>query len=415
MVVEQMDTKIPGSKSILQRLQLLLAYARKGIVIKNFNPCDDALEMERALETFGFIVEKIEPRVYRFDPSCHAQSTHNYEFAESATAFRLWLGFLASSTNINSKIRLSENLIRRGFAPLVDALRSLGAEIYTQDRNILIHGKTLSGTRASAEGETSSQYLSSLIFATLNMKSAPILQLPSTQVSLPYIRLSLDLLKHFGVGHTQNHTQIRLEKCELKLPDSFEIDSDLSTAAFFIALGAISQKGLSFPLKNNPLLPQPDGVIIDLIREMGGDISIIDSTCRIKHKPLNGFDFSIQDNPDLMPVLSILALFCTSPSSIRDVSRLKHKESNRLLGITRAFDEIGARYSLVENSLHVHPLQNSPKPAVLDTQGDHRLAMAFLLLKSRFEQISPSETQSLSKSCPSCLARFLEISALMQN
>lgn len=411
MVVEQMDTKIPGSKSILQRLQLLLAYSRKGIVIKNFNPCDDALEMERALETFGFIVEKIEPRVYRFDPEIHAQSTHIYEFAESATAFRLWLGFLASSANINSTIRLSENLFRRGFVPLIDALGSLGAEIITHDREILINGKTLSGTKVSADGEISSQYLSSLIFVTLNMKNAPLLQLPPSQVSLPYIRLSLDLLRHFGVGYTQDHTQIKLENCELKLPDSFEIDSDLSTAAFFIALGAISPKGLSFPLKINPLLPQPDGVIIDLIRKMGGDIKITDGICKIKHKPLTGFDFSIRDTPDLMPIISILALFCTSPGSIRDVCRLKHKESNRLIGITRAFDEIGAKYTLVENSLYIEPLQSSPNPVILDTQDDHRLAMAFLLLKSRFNQISPSETSSLSKSCPSCLSRFLDISA----
>lgn len=403
-----MLTEIPGSKSILQRVQLLLAYAKKGMVIKNFNACDDALEMERALEIFGFFVEKKEPRICIFNAQKHAQSKHEYSFEESATAFRLWLGFLASSPKISSTIQLSENLFRRGFEPLLDALRSLGAEITTQDRKIIITGKMLSGKKISVDGEISSQYASSLIFASLNMHTAPAIQLPGSQVSLPYIRLSLDLLRCFGIDSQQERTQITLENSKLNLPERFEIDSDLSTAAFFIALGSVHPQGLSFPLKINPLLPQPDGALIELIQKMGGDIKLIDGICHINHKPLKGFDFSIHDTPDLMPIISILALFCKSKSIIRDVERLKHKESNRLLGITRALDEIGAAYTLDEDDLCIAPLKNSPKPATLDTQSDHRLVMAFLLLKSRFPQVSPSETDSLSKSCPSCLKLYSE-------
>ncbi|MFW5628892.1 MAG: 3-phosphoshikimate 1-carboxyvinyltransferase [Candidatus Cloacimonadaceae bacterium] len=403
-----MQTKIPGSKSILQRVQLLLAYAKQGMVIKNFNPCDDALEMERALETFGFFVEKTEPRIYKFDPEKHAQSKHDYEFEESATAFRLWLGFLASSPNINSTIQLSENLFRRGFMPLVDALRSLGAEISIEERKILITGKMLSGEKISVDGTISSQYASSLIFVGLNMERAPLIELPETQVSRSYIELTLDLFICLGIYSEYTYDTIKLRDSKLELPKVYEIDSDFSTAAFFIALGLLNLEGASFALEINPFLLQPDYVLIDLIHAMYGEIRLEDGMCHIDYIPFLGFEFSIDESPDLMPIISIIALFCTHESLIYGVDRLKHKESNRLLGITRAFDEIGAKYELSEDCLFIEPLEHSPKPAILDTQGDHRLVMAFLLLKSRFPQISPSETDSLSKSCPSCLELFNE-------
>lgn len=394
-----MAHEIPGSKSILQRVQAILAYARGEMVIKNFNPCDDVMEMERALITFGFEISDARHRHYRFDESKHLQSKHVYRFEESATAFRLWLSFLASQPGIDSVIELSDNLLRRGFEPLQSALTRLGAEIYLSGNGIYIKGKSIKGGKIEVDGKVSSQYASSLILMAMNTKEGIRLFLPADQVSLPYIELTLGLLQRFGVQHEKQGNHLTIPPARAALPEWFTIDSDLSTAAFYIVLGAIGSDEFRFFLSVDMDLIQPDIALFDLLRKIGGDIKIDYGICKITPKKLSGFDFSIHATPDLMPLISILALFCSSKSTIRGVSRLQHKESNRLLGITRAFDQIGVKYECSDDCLIIHPIKDDVPPAILDTQNDHRLVMAFLALHSRFPQVVPSETQSLSKSC----------------
>jgi 5-enolpyruvylshikimate-3-phosphate synthase len=99
------DLRYPGSKSILQRLMVVLAHARGDICIRNYNPCNDVLELEHALQMFGFTTSgKGNVRCFHFSKDRFYQSSHHYHFEASATAFRLWISVLANLPGIRSQV-----------------------------------------------------------------------------------------------------------------------------------------------------------------------------------------------------------------------------------------------------------------------------------------------------------------------
>jgi 3-phosphoshikimate 1-carboxyvinyltransferase len=404
-IIEQIlrgSREIPGSKSILQRVMVLCAHARADILLKNYNPCTDVLELENALRTFGF---ELSPEAggmrFRFREELFEKSEHIYYFEGSATAFRLWLSVLANLHGIKSKIHCSERLFRRGFSPLQKALEALGAHIEVAGNSICINGYELAGWDISVEGSLSSQFHSSLLLAAPFMKNPVKLALASCQVSLPYMRLSINMLEQFGVQIDHEPTCVVIQPGDFGLPREYRVDADMSTAAFYAVQGALRPEGIVFALEQNPRLPQADAAVFDILRRMGAVVSMANGFCEVKPGFLQGVDISLKDAPDLMPVLSILALFCNTQSRFSGIGRLIHKESNRVKGICRALDMLGADYQRDEDSLTIFPLGEREIPALtLDTLQDHRLVMAFSLLQSRFEQISLSETQSLSKSLP---------------
>jgi len=393
--------KIPGSKSILQRLMLLLAYTQSEMSIQNYNPCDDVMELEAALKSYGYrVTQRAQSRDFCFDKALCATSKHHYVFRHSATAFRLWLSFLAAQEGVVSQVWVSDILLYRGYAPLKQALEAMGAKLYLNGNSMEIHGCQLQGGHHHLAGNISSQYASSLILAAPFMKNPLQLKLSPFQVSQSYIKLSLQLLGLFGgkaqvLGH-----DLRICNQSLRLPSSFKVDSDLSTIAYYAARAALIPPGQRLPSYRNPQLIQADECIFDFLKQMGAGVRKIKNHVQVNSATLQGSTFELRNCPDLMPILAILALFCEGPSTLNGIGRLIYKESNRLQGICTAFDKIGVKYQLESDRLSISPLTHEPEAVILDTQQDHRLVMAFSLLAARFPQIELSETKSLSKSFP---------------
>ncbi len=395
-------TKIPGSKSILQRLMVLAAHAKADITVENYNPCGDVLELAEAMKVFGYSVTgQGAVRSFRFDPQSFAHSTHHYRFQYSATAFRLWLSLLANLPGINSEIELSDILHKRGFAPLQDALTQLGAALELTLPLIRIQASALAGGMPELNGSISSQFHSSLILAAPFMQKPLTLNISPEQVSMPYLKLSLQMLKRFRARVEERGTEITISRASFRLPGLFCADSDLSTAAYYAVWGALHAEGIRMEISVNPGLTQADAVIFRILSDMGAGVSWEANYCSVYPGALRGKEICLKDNPDLMPVLSILALFCQSPCRLKGIGRLAHKESDRVAGIVDAFKLIGANFTLGADELIIMPLGARELPQVtLDTRSDHRLVMAFSLLQSRYPQIALSETASLSKSLP---------------
>lgn len=400
--------KIPGSKSILQRVLLLMAYQRRNLSIYNYNPCGDLRELEGALISFGYRISGTGTRrEFLFDEGLFAASEHYYNFQYNATGFRFWLSFLASQAGITSQLWVSDILIERGYAPLSQALQAMGAEISLSGNLLSITGCQLSGGKYNLAGDISSQYASSLLLAAPFMQSDLTLELSPFQVSQSYIKLSLQMLALFGLAAEITGPEIHIPLQSLRLPRRFKVDSDFSTVAYYAARAALSPKGLSIPIFYRKELKQADEQIFDFLVAMGTSVQRGKSYVKIRPAALQGSSFDLKDCPDLMPVLSILALFCEGRSTLLNVGRLAHKESDRVSGIVAAFEQIGAKYELDQDQLTIYPFagellaqQQERQPIVLDTQNDHRLVMAFSLLSARFPQLELSETESLDKSFP---------------
>lgn len=400
--------KIPGSKSILQRVLLLMAYHRQSLSIYNYNPCGDLRELESALLSFGYRVSGAGTRrEFIFDKELFAGSEHHYNFQHNATGFRFWLSFLASLPGISSQLWVSDILLERGYTPLSQALQAMGAKISLSGNLLSITGCQLCGGRYNLAGDISSQYASSLILAAPFMQSDLTLQLSPFQVSQSYIKLSLQMLALFGLETKITGPEIHIPVQSMRLPRRFKVDSDFSTVAYYAAQAALSPGGLRIPIFCRQELQQADEQIFDFLVAMGASVQRGKSYVRIRPAALIGSSFELKDCPDLMPVLSILALFCEGRSTLLNVGRLAHKESDRVSGIVAAFQQIGAKYDLGEDQLTIYPFagellaqHQDGKAIVLDTQEDHRLVMAFSLLRARYPQLELSETASLDKSFP---------------
>lgn len=393
--------KIPGSKSILLRLMLLMAYAKRDMTIQNYNPCSDVRELEAALQSYGYRISgQDQTRIFKFDSQLCAQSQHHYAFQQSATAFRLWLSFLAALPGISSQLSLSDILLFRGYAPLQQALEAMGAKIILQGNIMQIQGCQLSGGQHILPGNISSQYASSLILATPNMQHELLLKLSPFQVSQSYINLSLQMLRLFGGKAQLSGTQVQVHNQALRLPTRFTVDADFSTVAYYAARAALQPPAVKIPLYLNPSLNQADEQILDFLKQMGARVRKTKKYVQIKAAPLKGANFDLKDSPDLMPLMAILALFGQNPSTLKSIGRLIYKESNRIDGVCKALQKLEAKYFLAQDSIKVYPLTHEPGKLKLDTQEDHRLVMAFSLLTQRYPQIQLSEYKSLCKSFP---------------
>lgn len=408
--------KIPGSKSILQRLLLLMAYNKRNLSIYNYNPCGDLRELEGALSSFGYRISGGNTtREFIFDKELFASFRHDYNFQYNATGFRFWISFLASLPGTTSQLWVSDILLARGYTPLSQALQAMGAKISLQGNLLSITGARLSGGRYNLAGDISSQYASSLILAAPWMHSELSLELSPFQVSQSYIQLSLQMLEYFGLLTHSTGPQIHIPVQNMRLPRRFKVDSDFSTVAYYAARAAITPKGLRIPIHYSKGLEQADEQILEFLKQMGAIVQRGKSYVRIRPSVLTGSSFDLKDCPDLMPVLSILALFCEGRSTLLNVERLAHKESNRLSGMIAAFDMLGVKYELENDQLTIYPfeedlvaMQQNMQPMILDTQNDHRMVMAFSLLSGRFPQIKLSETESLDKSYPFGYAELIK-------
>ncbi len=403
--------KIPGSKSVLQRLLLAMAYERSDMQFENYNPCSDVVELEQALKTFGYEISGSgEQRSFHFVWAAHKKSSHSYSFQYNATGFRLWLSFLAAQAGLASRIWVSDILLQRGYAPLTQALQAMGAKITLNGNLLEIQGAKLKGGRHHLAGDISSQYASSLILASPAMEQDLILELSPFQVSQSYIYLTIQIMEHLGSQTKIEGNSLIIRSTNVKTPSHYVVDSDISTVAYYAILAVLRGELVQIPIHRTMNLEQPDIRIYDFLRQMGVGVRRSQNYVKILPAQLRGTVLDLRDNPDMMPLLSILGLFCKDTLTLQNIGRLRHKESDRILGITKAFDLIGADYSFDGDSLMIEPYTNQVPELELDSQNDHRLVMAFTLLRSRFPGIRINDITPLKKSFPFDYAELCSLS-----
>jgi 3-phosphoshikimate 1-carboxyvinyltransferase len=304
-------------------------------------------------------------------------------------------------------IMLSEQLYRRPWQAFVQTLESYGcnAELsedigseYPYRLQISPPDQILENIEVDCS--LSSQFISGMMLVAPLMTEGMTLRFYQKPVSFDYLRLTSHLMKAFGIRCRINAELVLIPAgSHYQMPERFQIEPDMSSAAFFLAMGAFSEHGIKLQTLCDTRW-QPDWRIFSILREMGVTVSDTGGGIIAQAHTLQGVSLDMESNPDLVPVLAILSLFAATRSSFRHIGRLNLKESDRLAGIFKAFDLIGAEYIYDKDCLEVIPLKCVPEAVTLDTQSDHRLMMAFGILKLHFPQIFLSEGNSVVKSCP---------------
>lgn len=292
---------------------------------------------------------------------------------------------------------------------LENPLRQLGVQISTNNGfvPVTVCGPMLGGY-ATVDGSLSSQILTGLLIASPYAQKDVILCVKDLK-SKPYIDITLDMMKKFGVAVGRHEYDSFVVPAEQKYQaQDFKIEGDWSGASFLLVAAALNGEITVENISINSC--QADKAIIEVLQLVGANICINDNSISVSHKDLNPFNFDATECPDLFPPLVSLAAHCKGVSVIKGVSRLAHKESNRALVLQTEFAKVGLKIELKDDEMLVYG--SALQGGKIHANNDHRIAMAgavaALLAQNAIEIENP---ECVAKSYPN----FWEDLAKMQN
>jgi 3-phosphoshikimate 1-carboxyvinyltransferase len=191
--------------------------------------------------------------------------------------------------------------------------------------------------------------------------------------SKPYIDMTLQVLKSFGINILKTgYSRFEIPGNQKYKAGKFEVEGDWSGGAFLLVAGAINGDIRIEGLRADSL--QSDKAILNVLDSAGVRTTILENSITVRKSPLKAFFFDATESPDLFPPLVTLAAFCRGKSTIKGVSRLIHKESNRAEALITEFGRIGIRIETSDDNMIVSG--GSVKGGEVSSHGDHRIAMA---------------------------------------
>lgn len=297
---------------------------------------------------------------------------------------------------------------RRPMGPLLSALSQLGVRAWSAPGNgcapIIVEAGGMRGGRAEMRGDVSSQFVSSVLISTPLAREDTFLRVLNP-VSRPYIDATMALSERFGVRiQRDGYSEFNVEGGQAFRATDFRIPADFSSASFIMAAVAIAGGRVELGGLAGDC-PQGDSKIIDILREMGVKTSRQADSVLVEAdgSELAGGKLNLSDTPDLLPVLSALALKCDGPLELTGVTHARFKETDRISVLAEELRKTGARIEERPDGIRISK-PRSVSAAELDARGDHRMFMAFALASLLSQgSISVSGEESLDVSYPAFL------------
>lgn len=380
----QETIQITGSKSESNR-SLLLQKLYSNITISNLSNSDDAEVMQKGLQISKGIVD----------------------IHHAGTAMRFLIGYFASQEGKEVTLTGSQRMTERPVKVLVDALRNLGADI-TYEKNdgyppIRIRGKKLNKSTVSLPADISSQYISSLLLIAPSLENGLVLELIGKITSVPYIKMTLALLKEIGVVCSFKGNTIKVAAMSSADPTDLVVESDWSSASYFYSVMALSAIGSEITLsayKRNSL--QGDSVLSTIYTDFGVE-TIFDTTKIILKKTGNcqnaTLAYDLANAPDIAQTIAVTCLGLGVGCHLTGLHTLKIKETDRLEALNIELTKLGASISVTDKALTLQPSSSIKSDVAIDTYNDHRMAMAFAPLALKIP-IVINDAEVVSKSYP---------------
>jgi 3-phosphoshikimate 1-carboxyvinyltransferase len=389
--------KLPGSKSISNRILLLAALAWGETRIRDLLESEDTQVMLEALRALGVPCTDEGGRALRVRGAGGAFPVKKAELylGNAGTAFRPLAAVLALCAG---EYRLSgtPRMHQRPIADLVDALRGLGASIdYLQREGfppLAIHPAAITpGGRVAVRGDVSSQFVTGLLIALPLTGVRTVLAVEGELVSKPYVELTLSTLRRFGIEvERKDWTTFTIPAgARYASPGEVYVEGDASSASYFLAAGAIS--GLT---GGGPVRVEGVGRA-----SMQGDVCFTETLERGKLVAIDG-DFN--DMPDAAMTAAVAALFAEGTSTLRNIGSWRVKETDRIAAMAAELRKLGATVEEGPDYLKITPPSGSrlTPHAVIDTYDDHRMAMCFSLAALGGVAVRINDPRCVAKTFP---------------
>lgn len=249
------------------------------------------------------------------------------------------------------------------------------------------------------DGSKSSQFISGLLMMSPLLNKDVEIKVINEITSESYIEMTIDVMQHFGVVVTKHHQSYLISQGQTYQPTSITIEGDYSQAAFFLVAGLIGKqvhiKGLQ------PHSKQGDQKIIDIILEMGGNLTWTVEGILSSPSETRGTHIDLKDIPDLGPILMILAALSKGKTRFSNVERLKYKESDRLQTMIHILNQLGVETRYENHILEIEGVRSFKGEIILSSEDDHRIAMAIAIASIRAEgSITLTHAEAVKKSYP---------------
>ena len=393
--------RLPGSKSISNRVLLLAALASGTTTIHDLLDSDDTRVMLHALRALGCGIEpagaslRITGLGGQLPPSLGATLLPLF-LGNAGTAMRpltAALSLLGGEFELSGVPRMHE----RPIGDLVDALTQLGCRIdylgnpgYPPLRiHPVSHDELALGAPIRVRGDVSSQFLTALLLA-LPLAAADdiVIEVVGELISKPYIEITLNLLARFGITVQRDGWErfTILAGSRYSSPGEIHVEADASSASYFIALGAIAtgvsgQNGIRIEGVGAASI-QGDIRFIDAAQQMGARVDSGPNWLEIRRGawPLKAIDLDANHIPDAAMTLAVMALYADGPTTLRNIASWRVKETDRIDAMANELQKLGATVEAGPDFIRVHPLPAAGwRPASIRTYDDHRVAMCFSL------------------------------------
>lgn len=385
-----------SSKSAAHRALICAALADGCSKIDNLIFSEDILATLHALKALGARSEIKGNRVCVHGIS-EAPSSAVLNCNESGSTLRFLIP-VSAALGVSTEFHGTGRLPQRPITPYLDCLAPKGISFdYRQTMPFSISGKLKNGTYR-IPGNISSQFITGLLFALPLLDGDSQIVITEAFESKPYVDMTIQTLSQFGIYANLDATSIHIPGNQCYTSCDLSVEGDFSQAAFFLVAGALGN-----PVRVNGLdinSAQGDKEIISILKQAGADVTISENSICVFPKPLKPFCVQVNDIPDLVPILAVLACFCSGVSRITGAQRLKIKESNRLQAIADCLNTAGGKVQVLDDALVIEGVPSLHRCRI-DSYNDHRIAMAMAVASVRSDGlIELSTAECVKKSYP---------------
>lgn len=412
---------IPGSKSLSIRALILASMAHGTSTIENVLNSDDTKDCIKALESLGVKVKNIKNQ-FEVEGCCgiFPFEKETIYFGSSGITGRFLLAMICASLSKEGKYRkiildASEQLRGRTIKPLVDTLKSIGADITYLGKEgffpLLVKTAKLNNIdNIEVSGAISSQYVSAiLMMAPLLDRATKIHIKDINSLEHPYIKMALAGMKDFGIDNiVEESDNVYNITPQTYKPTDFKIESDLNTANYFFAIAAATGGSVIIDNINKNSL-QPGLIFLRLLKMMGckiyseGDTILLTAPKKLKSVPkINMFYIA-----EMTPLLAVLAVFANAPTKIHGIEHIRNHECDRISAICTELKKAGIEVTEFKDGLEIRP--GNPQFIEANTYNDHRIAMSLTVLGLAGNGIKILNPKCVSKTCPEFFELIKEI------
>ncbi|KAL0464646.1 UNVERIFIED_CONTAM: 3-phosphoshikimate 1-carboxyvinyltransferase, chloroplastic [Sesamum latifolium] len=394
--------KLPGSKSLSNRILLLAALSEGTTVVDNLLSSDDIHYMLGALKTLGLHVEEDKAKQQAvvggsgglFPVSKEAKDEIQLFLGNAGTAMRpLTAAVVAAGGNASYVLDGVPRMRERPIGDLVSGLKQLGADVDcflgTNCPPVRVVGKGgLPGGKVKLSGSVSSQYLTALLMAAPLALGDVEIEIVDKLISVPYVDMTLKLMERFGVSveHSDSWDRFLVRGGQkYKSPGNAFVEGDASSASYFLAGAAVTGGTITVEGCGTSSL-QGDVKFAEVLEKMGAEVTWTENSVTVKGPPrdasgrkhLRAIDINMNKMPDVAMTLAVVALFADGPTAIRDVASWRVKETERMIAICTELRKLGATVEEGPDYCVITPPEKLNVTAI-NTYDDHRMAMAFSL------------------------------------